>query len=327
MSRKRTKEEYYAQVILVGFVIGITLLFSLVVALFTPLDFLPLAVSLTAFLLLALVIVRIRHYRSNHPPPPVEAKTAPEVTSVTTVLQEEATTEPYMPSISDTQAIPISLGSADPPDTPNEDLSNLSDRELAILQVEAIREMTRITARQTESQLAMHEEDHPATYQHRFHIMKLIIDIAGILFIAVLLTVAVFFIDDFVPSFSPPPQAYWILVIGWVIVLLWIWFAWLAWFNRDFVANVKRCSMPRPMPWPIPDDNPTIDVGISSIAIDRGFIDKLFKTCTLRMDSPSEGDEMFAVVHWLKYPNELRDALGLTPPDRKRLLRRRKKSA
>ena len=326
MSHKRTTADYIAYGLVALLLIAAVVATGWLLAVLTPLDLAPAVAAVGIMGSIVTAIICVNRYRNTHPKPakaPDPVRTLP----VHEATENETSTQPYTPKITDTQAIPTTTGTKRLEDIPDEDLDNLSDKELQILQIRATREVARATAQQTESQLSMHEEDHPASYEHRFHAMKLIIEATGIIAVALLPTIAIFFVDDVAPTLTLPPITFWIFVILWVIVIVWAWYAWLAWFNRDFVANKNRCSMPRPMPWPIPDDNPTIDVGISSIAIERGFIDKIFGTCTLKLDSPSEGDEMFAVVHWLKYPDELRDALGLTPPSRRRVFRRGKKTA
>lgn len=102
------------------------------------------------------------------------------------------------------------------------------------------------------------------------------------------------------------------------------------WLTLRFVVSAESFSMPYSVFWPFNDDTPTVKFKDVTYRIRENWIDKLFHTARVQVagkkDSEPNGDidNVFNLVKWLPFPDELRVAIG-SPPMRKSRRRLRRK--
>jgi hypothetical protein len=173
-------------------------------------------------------------------------------------------------------------------------------------------------------------ETHAALYDHHFKVYWLIERIAGGWLLFILLCVGVWFTaannwvalaknDTINTAWSHIGDALLVLLL---LLCLQTAYYWVKWNVTRFVVTKDAYAMPSAMPGPFTFKTPMIRTFEATYEIKQNWLDRRLKTCRLNYDDKKESriDDIFRVVKWLPYPDELREACG-SPPVRKLTLR------
>jgi hypothetical protein len=180
--------------------------------------------------------------------------------------------------------------------------------------ITAEKTLERTDVREVEEFEIIEEEDIPDNltdnlplYRYRFSIMPVIFKMVVVVIVWCGLLYACLGITS---------STWWSIFVGaTLLAIIYCYYLALRWNGEEFIVNDEWYERPRTMPSPFTSKTPAIRrTEIGSYNLEQTFVDKILRTCRLRSDTASKGDEIFHLVKWLTHPTELRRATGISTP-------------